>query len=107
MLETVCKTILDALGSGLYNDADDLPKLYHKTAERLKLAPSQHTEEAFKAILGSCQSVVNNLGTLRSFVQHPRRNGSGLLSCGGDKDGCDERALLRVINVRHFMKPLA
>jgi hypothetical protein len=68
LLETVCKTILDAIGNGLYNDADDLPKLYHKTAERLKLAPSQHTEEAFKAILGSCQSVVNNLGTLRNRV---------------------------------------
>ena len=68
LLETVCKTILDASGSNLYGDADDLPKLYHKTAERLNLAPSQHTEETFKAILGSCQNVVNSLGTLRNKV---------------------------------------
>jgi hypothetical protein len=68
LLETVCKTILDAVDGDLYSETDDLPKLYHKTADRLKLAPSQHTEEAFRAILGSCQSVVNNLGTLRNRV---------------------------------------
>jgi hypothetical protein len=68
LLETVCKTILDALGRDLYGETDDLPKLYHKTATRLKLAPSQHSEEAFKTILGSCQSVVNSLGTLRNRV---------------------------------------
>lgn len=68
LLETVCKTILDGSGKSLYGDQDDLPKLYHKTAEKLNLAPSQHTEEVFKAILGSCQNVVNTLGTLRNKV---------------------------------------
>ena len=29
---------------------------------------SQHTEDTFKAILGSCQNVVNSLGTLKNKV---------------------------------------
>ncbi len=50
-------------------DADeDLPKLYSKTAEILNLAPSQHTEPTFKAILGGCHTVVQNLGSLRNKV---------------------------------------
>lgn len=65
LLETVCKRILDEVG-GPYGENDDLPKLYHSAAETLNLAPSQHTEKVFKAILGNCQSVVNNLGTLRN-----------------------------------------
>jgi hypothetical protein len=68
LLETVCKSILDKKGDGAYGEGDDLPKLYFKTAEYLNLAPSQHTEETFKAILGSCQNVVNSLGTLRNRI---------------------------------------
>src|ERR1700682_978712 len=68
LLETVCKSILDTKGDGAYAEGDDLPKLYFKTAEYLNLAPSQHTEETFKAILGSCQNVVNSLGTLRNRI---------------------------------------
>lgn len=34
----------------------------------MNLAPSQHTEEIFKTILGSCQQVVNSLGTLRNKI---------------------------------------
>lgn len=68
LLETVCKSILDTKGDGAYGDGDDLPKLYFKTAEYLNLAPSQHTEETFKAILGSCQNVVNSLGALRNRI---------------------------------------
>lgn len=66
LLETVCKRILDEEGIDYTND--DLPKLYKKTAEALNLAPSQHTEDAFKAILGGCQTIVQNLGTLRNKV---------------------------------------
>ena len=36
------------------------------TAEGLNLAPSQHTEDAFKKILGGAQSVVNGLANLRN-----------------------------------------
>jgi Abortive infection C-terminus len=64
LLEAVCKTILDEEGVE-YGD-EDLPKLYSKTARHLELAPSQHTEEAFKTILGGCRSVVNGLGTIRN-----------------------------------------
>ena len=65
LLETVCKHIIDEAG-GTYGDSDDLPKLYHTAAEHLNLAPSQHSEPAFKAILGNCHSVVNNLASLRN-----------------------------------------
>jgi hypothetical protein len=65
LLETVCKRVLEEAGES-YGPNDDLPKLCHQTATALKLAPSQHTEEVFKSILGNCQQVVNNLGTLRN-----------------------------------------
>lgn len=66
LLETTCKRILDEAGEP-YGD-DDLPKLYGRTAKILNLSPSQHTEEAFKAILGGCHAVVQNLGTLRNRI---------------------------------------
>jgi hypothetical protein len=67
LLETVCKRILDELGK-TYSDSEDLPTLYRMAAEALTLAPDQHTEPVFKAILGSCQTLVNNLGTLRNKI---------------------------------------
>jgi hypothetical protein len=66
-LESVCKVILDDR-SVEYDDRDDLPKLYRKTAAALKIAPSEHTEEQFRAILGACTTVVNELGSLRNRV---------------------------------------
>ena len=66
LLETVCKHILDE--TGVHYSNDDIPKLYGKTAEALNLAPSQHTEETFKAILGGCHTIVQNLGSLRNKV---------------------------------------
>lgn len=65
LLEAVCKHILDEQGIA-YDDAADLPKLYRATSESLQLAPSQHSEEAFKRILGGCTSVVEGLGSLRN-----------------------------------------
>lgn len=67
LLETVCKHILD-LRDVEYPDDIDLPKLWAKTAEQLNLAPNQHQEAIFKAILGGCQSVVNSLGAMRNKV---------------------------------------
>jgi hypothetical protein len=49
LLETVCKRILDDLCNA-YTDKEDLPKLYSMTANALNLAPSQHSEDAIKAI---------------------------------------------------------
>lgn len=70
LLETVCKHVLDdgaAPGTG-YGEHEDLPKLYHAVAKKLNLAPSQHTEDVFKRLLGGCSSVVEGLGSLRNKV---------------------------------------
>jgi len=65
LLETVCKHILDDL-SVRYDDTGDLPKLYRLTSESLNIAPSQHTAQVFKQILGGCASVVEGLASLRN-----------------------------------------
>jgi hypothetical protein len=67
LLETVCKRILDETGDA-YSDKDDLPALYRAIASKLQIAPSQHTEEAFKRILGGATSVVEGLGSLRNKI---------------------------------------
>ncbi len=65
LLEDVCKWILHEAGEN-YQDKDDLPILYRKLAKVLKLAPDEHTEQTFKQLLGSCQQIVELLGSLRS-----------------------------------------
>jgi len=74
LLETVCKHVLDDAGA-TYPDDADLPKLWGMASERLNLAPSQHYEESFKAILGSCQQIVNRLGTLRNKISDAHGQG--------------------------------
>lgn len=74
LLESVCKHILDDLNAP-YGDADDLPKLYRFTAERLNMAPSQHTEDIFRRILGGCASVVEGLGALRNRISDAHGQG--------------------------------
>lgn len=74
LLESICKHILDDRGVE-YNDKDDLPKLYKLTAESLNLAPSQHTAEVFKQILGGCTAVVEGLGTLRNRLSDAHGKG--------------------------------
>jgi hypothetical protein len=68
LLETVCKHILDEPGGPPFPPDADLPKLWGLAAERLHLAPKQHHEEVFRAILGNCQAVVNNLATIRNRI---------------------------------------
>lgn len=65
LLESVCKHILDDSGVE-YEDKWDLPRLYKLTSEELSLAPSQHSEQIFKQILGGCQTVVEGLGSVRN-----------------------------------------
>jgi hypothetical protein len=65
LLETVCKFVLEKTGVP-YNDTFDLPKLYRKVSEQLKLAPSQHSEPIVKQILGGCTSAVEGLGAFRN-----------------------------------------
>jgi hypothetical protein len=67
LLEDVCKWIIVEAGEE-YEEKDDLPALYKKLAKILKLAPDDHTETVFKQILGSCQSVVESLGSLRNKI---------------------------------------
>jgi hypothetical protein len=74
LLETVCKHILDEVGSP-YTEGSELPSLYKLTSEHLNLAPSQHTEEVFKQILGGCTSVVNGLGALRNRLSDAHGKG--------------------------------
>lgn len=65
LLETVCKRVLDEAKIE-YDNSADLPSLYKQVAKKLRLAPSDHTEETFKRILGGATSVVEGLGTLRN-----------------------------------------
>jgi hypothetical protein len=74
LIEAVCKHILDESGT-TYDDGADLPKLYKQTAEHLNLAPSQHTEQVFKQILGGCTSVVEGLGSLRNRLSDAHGKG--------------------------------
>lgn len=74
LLESVAKHILDDLHVE-YSPKADLPALYRSVATALKFAPAQHTEEAFKAILGGCTSVVGGLANLRNA--HGDAHGQG------------------------------
>ena len=74
LLEKVCKHILEEAGKG-YDEKDELPKLYRAASVVLNLAPDQHTEETFKRILGSCQSVVEGLGTMRNKLSDAHGRG--------------------------------
>lgn len=74
LLESVCKLILDESGEAYPDDAE-LPKLYSQTAKRLNLAPSQHTEQVFKQILGACQTVVEGVGAVRNRLSDAHGKG--------------------------------
>jgi hypothetical protein len=65
LLEDVCKWVLTEAGE-TFGDADDLPTLYRRLSKALNMAPDQHTEQVFKQILGSCQSIVEALGAVRN-----------------------------------------
>lgn len=67
LLETVCKRVLDE-ASVAYSDKDDLPALYRSVSGHLNIAPSQHTEDTFRRILGGATSVVEGLGSLRNKI---------------------------------------
>ena len=74
LLEDVCKWIIVEAGDD-YEEKDDLPALYKKLAKILKLAPDDHTETVFRQILGSCQSVVESLGSLRNKISDAHSRG--------------------------------
>ncbi|MCK9687275.1 abortive infection family protein [Scleromatobacter humisilvae] len=74
LLESICKHILEE-GGAATDDAPDISKLYRQTAERLQLAPSQHTGQVFKQILGGCTAVVEGLGALRNRLSDAHGTG--------------------------------
>jgi hypothetical protein len=74
LLETVCKHILEKTGTA-YGEKDDLPALYKATAKQLNLAPSQHTEEIFKQILGGVTAAIEGLGALRNRISDAHGQG--------------------------------
>lgn len=65
LLESVCKHILESSGEN-YDENPEINRLYKLTSERLNIAPSQHTEQVFRQILGGCTAVVEGLGALRN-----------------------------------------
>jgi len=74
LLESVCKYILDEHGVAYASDSD-LPGLYKMAANALNLAPSQHSEQVFKQILGGCTAVVEGLGALRNRLSDAHGQG--------------------------------
>lgn len=74
LLESVCKHILEE-SHAKYDDSPDINKLYRQTAEELNIAPSQHTEQVFKQILGGCTAVVEGLGALRNRLSDSHGKG--------------------------------
>lgn len=74
LIESVCKYILDE-NNIPYDDKQDLQSLYKQTAAALNLAPSQHTEQVFKQILGGCTSIVEGLGSLRNRLSDAHGKG--------------------------------
>lgn len=66
LLEGICLQLIGKGGSADEGGKRDLPKLYRQASETLNLAPSQHTEQVFKQILGGCTQVVEGLGALRN-----------------------------------------
>lgn len=75
LLETVCKQILDKAGIA-YGEKDDLPALYRAAAKQLNIAPSQHTEEVFRQILGGVTAAVEGLGALRNRISDAHGQGA-------------------------------
>jgi hypothetical protein len=74
LLESVCKHILDET-EATYSANADLPTLYKLTAKQLNLAPSEHTEQIFRQILGGCQTVVEALGAMRNKLSDAHGKG--------------------------------
>lgn len=74
LLEAVLYKILDDLGESC-NSKDDLPKLYFRVSKLLNLAPSEHSHEAIKSILGGAASVVGGLGSLRNKLSDAHAEG--------------------------------
>lgn len=65
LVENICIYLLDKSGTP-YDQDGDLPKLYKRVAQLLKMDPQSHSEKFFKEILSGCFSVVNGLSNIRN-----------------------------------------
>lgn len=63
LVEAVCKHVL---GSGVYENDWDLPKLYKETARRLRLDADRHADESLKQLLRGCVTAVDGLAAVRN-----------------------------------------
>lgn len=73
LIESCCKTILDALGI-TWSKTDDVPQLTNKTLDALNLLPAniQSTDQgtdAIKAILGNLRSIPSKLAEIRNPLE--------------------------------------
>ncbi len=74
LVETACKTVLDELAQA-FDDRDDVPTLYKKTAVALRIDPTQH-EVIYRQVLQGLASSVQGLAELRNKLgdaHGPRR----------------------------------
>lgn len=76
LVETVCKAILEELDKP-FEERDDLPSLYKKTAMALKLDPVQH-EVVYRQALQGLVSAIQGLAELRNKLgdAHGKRRGA-------------------------------
>lgn len=62
LIESVCKHILEEAGEKHSNP----DQLYRQTIALMNLAPNQQSEQSFKQLLGSCNSIVGSLYAIRN-----------------------------------------
>lgn len=67
LVESTCKAILEELGAK-FQDKDDLPVLYRKTALALGINPTQHEAGIHKQILQGLVSTVQGLAEVRNVL---------------------------------------
>lgn len=111
LLETVCKHIIEVSGES-YGENDDLPKLNGIAADCLNLAPSQHSESVFKAILGNCQAVIGGLAAIRNKLGDAHGQGRRAVKPSSrhaelavNLAGTMALFLISTLNARHVDKP--
>ena len=62
LVESVCKHVLDE--AGVVPHRPD--QLYRQTATLMNIAPNQQTEQPFRQLLGSCNTIVESLYAIRN-----------------------------------------
>jgi hypothetical protein len=94
LVETCCKTILDARGI-TFGNADDIPKLIKLTAKSLELTPDDIPEKA-KAV-ETIKRLLSNLATITQGVAELRNHyGTGHGKSAGAKGLSSRHAKLAV-----------